>query len=67
MTHDTKTIGYWDKAGRYYINVEYMAPSARAIRAPSRHWPRSLWAHVHTTKYAKELAALLGVASVTIL
>lgn len=67
MIISTKQIGHWDKAGRFYINDEYHTDSSKHVRRPSRNWPYSEWKHVHTKKYAKQLAQHLGVDSVEII
>ena len=49
-------IGYFDKAGRYYLYTEFETQTSRAIRSPSRAWNLSIWQHVKTVKYYKSLS-----------
>jgi len=67
LTLTTKQIGAWDKGGRYTLHGDYVTESARYIRSPSRAWPYSIYKHVHTQKYAKQLALKLGVEQVIII
>ncbi len=55
-----KELGKWDSAGRYYLKDEFKTNSSLSIREPSRHWPRSIYSHIFTTKYLNELVVLLS-------
>lgn len=49
------SIGFFDKGGRYYLKEEFETSSSRLVRTPSRHWPYSVFKHVHTQKYFESL------------
>ena len=60
-----RKIGYFDQAGRFYLNDEFETETSRAVRKPSRAWPLSIYKHCFTQKYFKSLSddqrALLGI------
>lgn len=60
-----KKIGYFDKAGRFYLNDEFETETSRVVREPSRAWPFYIYKHCFTQKYFKSLSddqrALLGI------
>ena len=60
-----KKIGYFDKAGRFYLNAEFETDTSRLVRKPSRSWLFSIYKHCFTQKYFKSLSddqrALLGI------
>ena len=49
-------IGTFDKAGRFYLYSDFETATSRAIRAPSRSWPFSIYKHCFTQKYFKSLS-----------
>lgn len=51
----SRYIGYWDKAGRYYLHPEFRTESSELIREPSRAWPKSIYTHTKSSKYIKQL------------
>ena len=53
----SKRIGYWDKAKRFYLFDEYQTKSSLGIRTPSRAWNLSVYKHVCSKKYVKQLVA----------
>ncbi len=55
-----KLIGEWDSAGRYTLDPKFETASSKVIRTPSRAWPKSVYKHVNTAKYRKQLLELLS-------
>ena len=49
-------IGTFDKGGRFYLYSDFETKTSRAIRAPSRAWPFSVYKHCFTQKYFKSLS-----------
>ena len=49
-------IGTFDGAGRFYLYRDFETKTSRAIRAPSRAWPFSIYKHCFTQKYFKSLS-----------
>ena len=52
---ESKLIGSWDKAGRYYLFDDFQTESSKAIREPSRRFPWSIYKHIFTKKYFNSL------------
>ena len=50
-------IGYFDKADRYWLRDEYHTESSRLIRTTSRAFAFSLYKHIFTTKYLKQVTS----------
>ena len=50
------SIGSFDGGGRFYLYGEFETKTSRAIRAPSRAWPFSVYKHCFTQKYFKSLS-----------
>lgn len=48
-------IGKWDNANRYILLPEYLTLSSVLVRKPSRHFPKSVYNHIFTNKYLKQL------------
>jgi hypothetical protein len=51
----SRPTGSWDRAGRYYPSAEESRACCVGIRTPSRNWPHSLWAHVHSIEHVAHL------------
>ena len=49
-------IGTFDKCGRFYLYSDFETETSRAVRAPSRAWPFSVYKHCFTQKYFKSLS-----------
>ena len=49
-------IGTFDKGGRFYLYSDFETETSRAVRAPSRAWPFSIYKHCFTQKYFKSLS-----------
>ena len=49
-------IGTFDKGGRFYLYSDFETETSRAIRAPSRAFPFSVYKHCFTQKYFKSLS-----------
>lgn len=47
--------GNFDKASRWYPEIEFEVKSAFNVRAPSRSWPYNYLKHFYTKKYANLL------------
>ena len=58
-------IGTFDSSGRFYLYRDFETKTSRAIRAPSRAWPFSIYKHCFTQKYFKSLSdaqkSMLGI------
>ena len=58
-------IGTFDSGGRFYLYMDFETKTSRAIRAPSRAWPFSIYKHCFTQKYFKSLSdaqkSMLGI------
>lgn len=50
------SIGSFDGGGRFYLYSEFETKTSRAIRAPSRAFPYSVYKHCFTQKYFKSLS-----------
>lgn len=50
------SIGTFDKGWRFYLYSDFETNTSRAIRAPSRAWPFSVYKHCFTQKYFKSLS-----------
>ena len=59
------SIGTFDAGGRFYSYSDFETNTSRAIRAPSRAWPFSVYKHCFTQKYFKSLSdaqkSILGI------
>ena len=49
-------IGSFDGGGRFYLHRDFETKTSRAVRAPSRTWPFSIYKHCFTQKYFKSLS-----------
>ena len=49
-------IGTFDQGGRFYLYSDFETKTSRAIRAPSRAFPFSVYKHCFTQKYFKSLS-----------
>ena len=49
-------IGSFDGGGRFYLYGDFETVTSRAIRAPSRAFPYSIYKHCFTQKYFKSLS-----------
>ena len=49
-------IGTFDQGGRFYLYSDFETKTSRAIRAPSRAFPYSVYKHCFTQKYFKSLS-----------
>jgi|688.fasta_scaffold738627_2 hypothetical protein len=56
-TRISRPEGQWDGGGRFYPAPNEWRDCCDGIRTPSRAYPYSLWAHVHS---ATHVAALYG-------
>lgn len=54
-----KDIGYFDKANRFNLFEVFQTESSSQIRTPSRNFPFSVYKHIFTTKYLKQLLIVL--------
>ena len=58
-------IGTFDKCGRFYLYSDFETKTSRAISAPSRAWPFSVYKHCFTQKYFNSLSdaqkSILGI------
>ena len=50
------SIGTFDKGGRFYLYSDFETATSRAIRAPSRAYPFSIYKHCFTQKYFRSLS-----------
>jgi hypothetical protein len=51
----SRPAGRWDGAGRYYPSDDERRECCDDIRRPSRAYPYSLWAHVHSAVHVAAL------------
>ena len=49
-------IGTFDRGGRFYLYRDFETKTSRAIRAPSRAWPFSIYKQSKTKKYFESLS-----------
>lgn len=52
---ESRPGGSWDRAGRYFPSNDERRACCVGIRTPSRAWPYSLWAHVHSIEHVANL------------
>lgn len=51
----SKEIGFFDKQSRYYLYEEFKTESSLNVRIPSGKWPFSIYKHIFTDKYLRQL------------
>lgn len=59
-------MGRFDQYGRFFLFDQYQTWTSDEVQHPSKKYPHSILRHIHTKKYAKELAYQMDVPTLVI-